>query len=416
MADTVDILLREFRAGEGPAAAIRAAARERFASSGLPTPRAEQWKFTNLRPLDRFLADAAPAAAEGTADIPAPLVEGAWQVVLVDGRVTTDLSAIAEAGLEIAPLSEDSLVRLGGTGNVHPVRDLSLAMATETLSLRVSRGATLARPVEILFLATGTRPASHVVMAIDLGEMADATLVERHVGPGGGLLTVAGHVRVGDGARLRHIKVQDAATEAFHLAITNGEAGRDAVWERFVLSVGARLARDEVDVLLGATGAEVRLLGAAVGRGNQHLDHTTRIDHAVPRTTSHEVYKTVLDDSARGVFQGSILVRKDAQKTSGHQLNRALLLSPKAEMDSKPALEIFADDVKCSHGATTGDLDEVALFYLRSRGVPMAEARALLVQAFLDEVFDGVDNQDLRAALLGRVHAALGRPGEDARG
>lgn len=411
MTSTADILLAGFHAGDGADATVRGAARDRFAASGLPTPRVEQWKFTNLRPLDTWLASAVPVANDTVPDLPPPLADDVVRIVVLDGQIATDLAALGAAGLEAGPVPGDALGDVAGNGETNPVRDLSVAMAGATLSLRIAPDTGLSRPVELLFLSTGARTATHVVLAIELGERAEATLVERHAGPGAGLLTLASHVRIGDGARLRHIKVQDCGPEAFHLANSDATIGRDATWERFTLALGARLARDEVDVLLAAEGASVRLHGATVGRGSQHLDHTTRIDHAVPRTTSHEVYKTVLDDRARGVFQGAILVRAGAQKTDGHQLNKALLLSPRAEMDSKPALEIFADDVKCSHGATTGDLDEDALFYLRARGVPMAEARALLVQAFLDEVIDNVADAGLRAALVARLHAALAAGG-----
>ncbi len=231
--------------------------------------------------------------------------------------------------------------------------------------------------------------------------------VERHCGTHACAATMARRIRLADGARLRHVKVQDESQEAFHLADSAVEIGRDASYERFILSVGARLARDEVHTALNGQGSSVRLLGAYAGRGQQHLDHTTHIDHAVPNTTSHEVYKGVLDDRSRGVFQGGIRVMQDAQKTAGHQLNKALLLSRRAEIDSKPALEIYADDVICSHGATAGEIDEDALFYLRARGIDAEAAKNLLVQAFLDEVFDGIADETLRERLKQRVHAAL---------
>lgn len=391
MGSALDILLRG--AGESAAAA-------RLRESGLPTPRLEEWKFTNLRPLEKFLAEG--GAAGNAPAVPVPISEGAVQIIVRNGRLENVFGDVN--GFSVNGSASGAAPRENSA-----VADMVAALAQGALTLRIERGAVLEKPVELVFLSDGADgPAHHASVAIEAGENSEALLIERHVGDGGYLNANAVTVTLGQNARLRHIKVQDESPDGFHLADICAELGRDASYHRFILTLGARLARDEVHAICAGEGAELRLHGAYAGAGEQHMDHTTHIDHAVPHTSSHEVYKGVLDDRARGVFQGGILVRKDAQKTDGHQLNKALLLSPKAEIDSKPALQIYADDVKCSHGATAGEIETDQLFYLRARGVPEDEARALLVQAFLDEVFDGIREDELRAALIGRLHAKLG--------
>lgn len=389
MSDPLDIILKGI---DGPAAA-------RLREIGLPTPKLEDWKFTSLRPLEKFLTDGgAPGKAPARPD---PLVAGAAQIVIRNGRVDGEFSTVN--GISVNASGGDLVPRDGSA-----VSSMVAALAQGSLTISIDRNATPDKPLEIVFLSDGTDgPAHHVSISIDAGENSEALLIERHLGDGAYLNANAVSVSLCQNARLRHVKVQDDSRDGFHLADVTADLGRDAVYSRFIMSIGSRLARDEVHALCGGEGCELRLLGAYAGSGEQHLDHTTRIDHAVPNTSSHEVYKGVLDDSSRGVFQGGILVRQDAQKTDGHQLNKALLLSPKAEIDSKPALEIFADDVKCSHGATTGEIEAEQLFYLRARGVPEADARALLVQAFLDEIFDNIREEDLREALIARLHAKL---------
>ncbi len=407
MDSTAEILLERFSAD---ADADRTAARDRFRAAGLPTPGQEAWKFTNLRPLAQFLDARAEPANDSTPDLPGRLVDDAYRVVIIDGRVDGEASGTGIGGLS---LSRGSGLQSGTAGN-RALRDLSIAMADDGLRIVLEANAAPAQALELVFIGTGSRPdGHHFTLEMELGANSALTVVEHHLGSNAYAATLATDVRLADGARLRHVKLQDESDAAFHLSDCALEIGRDASCERFVLSVGSRLARDEVHVALNGQGSSVRLLGAYAGRGQQHLDHTTHIDHKVPNTSSHEVYKGVLDDRSRGVFQGGIRVMQDAQKTAGHQLNKALLLSRQAEIDSKPALEIYADDVVCSHGATAGEIDEDALFYLRARGIDAAAAKNLLVQAFLDEVFDGIADEALRERLKDRVHDALQVEGSD---
>ena len=192
---------------------------------------------------------------------------------------------------------------------------------------------------------------------------------------------------------------------AFHISATHVRADRDARYESFLLTTGAGLSRNEIEVVLDGSGASCRLDSGYLVRGRQHVDNTTEIIHAKPHTTSAEVYKGVLDDQARGVFQGRIVVEKGAQKSDGHQLNKTILLSDRAEIDTKPELEILADDVKCSHGATAGELDDAALFYLRARGIDLADARRMLVEAFIGDTLENLSDESVRAAFARRIGA-----------
>ena len=270
------------------------------------------------------------------------------------------------------------------------------------------------RVLEVLYLTVpGLSPQiSNFLNVISIEAGAETTLIERHVVVGDGeptLMNGATHIRIRDGGRLHHVKLQAEGSNANHVWHTVVEVERGCTYNSHVVSTGGLLARNAVSVELLGEGAHCTLDGAYAGRDRQHLDHTSKIVHAVADTTSRQVYKGVLDDNSRGVFQGHIVVAEDAQRTDGHQLNRALMLSDHAEIDSKPMLEIYADDVKCSHGATAGDLDDTQLFYLQSRGIPRDEARRLLVEAFLAETIDGIPFEPAREAALTLVQEHLAR-------
>jgi Fe-S cluster assembly protein SufD len=210
-------------------------------------------------------------------------------------------------------------------------------------------------------------------------------------------------IRVENGATLTHAKLQDEGPQAFHVALGRVRIGDEAVYDNFTLHRGAELARNEIHARIDGTGADCRLNGAYLGTGRQHVDNTTVIDHKAPGSRSSEVFKGALDEKARGVFQGRIVVHRDAQQTDGHQLNKTLLLDRNAEMDTKPELEIYADDVKCSHGATIGELDDMALFYLQARGIDAATARDMLVSAFLNEAVEELRDEALADAFRARI-------------
>jgi Fe-S cluster assembly protein SufD len=224
---------------------------------------------------------------------------------------------------------------------------------------------------------------------IDIGESSRLTLIEHHMPSTADIVKIVDtEIHLGAQAKLVHGKIVHGDSAAAHLTMTRVHVAKGAYYDNFTLIKGGRLIRNEIDVSLAGPLAQCNLNGIMLLRGHQHADTTTRITHLAPYGTSSEFYKSVVADQARGVFQGKILVAKDAQKSDGNQLSRALLLSDQAEMDAKPELEIYADDVKCSHGSTVGDLDAEAMFYLRTRGLNETEARALLIHGFIEEAID----------------------------
>ena len=404
-------------AGSGWLDGLRKGGAHRFEGLGLPTRRVEDWKYTDLRTL---ASDPFGHAHEPDADVSVPDMDlGAepYRAVFVNGHFhagLSDLTGLPDGvvALPLAQAMQDSraflesyLGRVATLGRRHFVA-LNTAWLADGFALYVPDGMTIERPIELVFIgATGdTRAAWHPRNLFVLHPGAQATIVERHIGQTGTYLsnTVA-EIVLATGSRLNHFKLQDEAADAFHIATTQIHASADAVYENFSLMTGSSVARNQIAIELQAPGSSCMLNGAYLGRGKQQLDTTTLIDHAAPDCKSSEVYKGALDERSKGVFQGRIVVRKDAQRTNGHQSNKALLLSDKAEIDAKPELEIYADDVVCSHGATVGELDEHALFYLRARGIPLEEARGLLIDAFVDGAIDEISNAAIREAF--RSHA-----------
>jgi Fe-S cluster assembly protein SufD len=256
--------------------------------------------------------------------------------------------------------------------------------------------------VQLISIATSDADF-HPRHSVHLGENARLTLVEISAGQGTYLLNTVAEIHVADGAALTHIRLQDEALTAFHVSTTYADVQAGGTYDSFTLNIGARLSRTEVHAQLSGSGAAAHLNAAQLLAGSQHADFTSIVSHTAPNCQSRQTVKNVLAGRSRGVFQGRIEVARAAQKTDGYQMNQALLLSPQAEIDTKPELEIFADDVKCSHGATVGELDADQMFYLRSRGVPEAEARAILVRAFLTEALDAVTDETIRARLEAAV-------------
>lgn len=391
----------------------------RFSESGLPTNRDEAWKYTSLRPIARAKYEAAPANDDADfGSLPALMLEGSARAVFVNGRLAPSLSDLDGLAGCVSPLADalgepwvQSLLSAGVDG-AQVMYALNAALFDDGLAIRVLDGETLARPLEILYVAApGDRSLMwHPRMAVDIGANASATIIERHIGPAKGayLANHGADIRVADGATLTHAKAQIEGGEGRHLAMSRVSIGENALYDNFVLTLGAALSRNEVAATLGGFNSEVRLNGAYRLTDRQHADHSSRIDHSAPGTRSRQVYAGAIGDHGRGVFQGHIVVDQIAQQTDGHQLNRALLLSDHSEIDSKPVLEIYADDVKCSHGATAGDIDDDQLFYLRARGIPAEQARQLVVRGFLADAAEGLGDDAVRAAFLAELDRALG--------
>ncbi len=397
--------------------ALRLGGIRRFRDLGLPGAKVEDWKYTRLRPLEDT-AFRPVLEADGTAAVDRlpTLFEGrdVPRIVFVNGCLSTSLTRLAglPKGVTVESLA-DAVARDPEWVEAHLGRNarqdnrsllaLNTAMMNSGVVIRVAKNVAVETPIEVVFVAglTNQPVAYYPRNLIVLEEGADATIVKHHAGIGVGayFANSVSEITVGDNARLKHYRVQTESMEATHLGALHVHVGRDATYETFGLSAGGRLSRTECHVRLEGEGAHCALNGAYLMKGREHCDNTTLIEHTVPNTTCREVFKGVLDDEACGVFQGKIVVHKDAQKTDGQMLTKTLLLSDGAEMDAKPELEIYADDVKCSHGATTGRLDETALFYLRSRGIPEALARNLLVRSFVAQAIDEISDLTVREAM-----------------
>ena len=394
---------------------LRAAAVERVRQLGLPTVRVERWKYTNLNSLIAVPFTPGGVAASTVAAARIPVTAGRHSFVIVDGHFRPELSSTQwPDGLTISSLADllrDEPESLRSVLEADPRDDaldaLNLAFATDGCVLHVAAGAVIETPVEVVHVSTAaTAPtAAHTRHRLIAEAGSGVTILESFAGDPASVYWTQSvwDIDVRQGATARRYKDQQEGSKAFHIAADRVRIARDARYESFVLTTGAALSRNEIAVVLGGSGASCRIDGGYLARDRQHVDNTTEIRHAKPHTTSAEVYKGVLDDQARGVFQGRIVVEKDAQKADGHQLNKTILLSDRAEIDTKPELEIFADDVKCSHGATAGELDDDALFYLRARGIDLAEARRLLVEAFINDALANVSDAAIRAAFQRRI-------------
>jgi Fe-S cluster assembly protein SufD len=405
----------------------REGAIRRFGELGWPVRKQEAWRFTDLRPLQRTAFPPATAAGPATAaDVAAWHYPGAaHRIALVDGTFAPALSAIGTLprGAWLAPTAQtvrerpdmfEAALREIDTVGGQPFVSLNAALFADGFVLALEPGVALDGAIEIVHLGRAANRSSHVRNLMLLGPQSRATVIETYAGRGDYWTNAVGVIGIGAGAALRHIKVQDESGTAIHLGHNRIDVDRDGRYENFTLSLGGRLARTDIHLKLGGEGAACGLFGATLLRGEQEGTIATVVDHAAPGCVTREYFKSVADDRAHGVFLGTIGVRPQAQKTDANQLSKNLLLSRRAAIDTKPELEILADDVKCSHGATVGDLDEAALFYLESRGIPVAEARRMLIEAFASEAIGRIEDDAAVRAHLGR-HVTRWLAGEAGR-
>ncbi|MCB8874996.1 Fe-S cluster assembly protein SufD [Acidisoma silvae] len=396
-------------------AAPRDAAAALLRDKGLPTPKEEAWHYTNLRSVAALDFQEPIADTQAGVDLLAllPKVEGP-RLIFVDGRYRPDLSTSPD-GLEVK-----SFAGTGVFGDLtKPERDRVVALNTMLTEDGIIIDVPAGFDAGFLMLAQLTsgrhrRVASHPRHRISLGEGARLVLLEVSAGIGEYLNNPVIEIAVAEGAHLTHGRLQQDSEDAFHLGTIYADTAANGVYDCFSLALGAKLGRTEIHARLGGEQAAVHLNAAQIMGGNQVSDFTTAISHDAPNCPSRQTVKSVLTGKARAVFQGRIEVARIAQKTDGYQMNQALLLSPDAEINSKPELEIYADDVKCSHGATVGALDPEQLFYLRSRGVPADQARMILVRAFLTDAFEAVAHEGLRDVFEHAVEQWWATTGKDA--
>ena len=414
--------------GGSETAAVRAAAFNHFAVAGLPHPRIESWKYTDLRRLMRDAKPLAPAPdAEAIADVrtAGALLRGLGlrRLVILNGAFLPEQSDLAdlEPGLTVrsmaGALAVDEPLLSQGLGALVPADDPALAINTalagDGVVICIAPGTVIKRPIHLVFVNAGTPAAMVTRSLVVVGGKAAVTLVESHEGPDKSEYQVntALQLVVGDDARVEHVKVTGEGSAAIHVATLLANLGARVRFNSSAFNAGGAVVRNQSFVLLAGEGSDANLRGVSLLARRQHADTTLTVDHAAPGCQSRELFKSVVDDEGRSVFQGKITVQQLAQKTDAKMMARALLLSDDAEADSKPELEIFADDVQCGHGATTGALDDQLKFYLMARGIPEKEAEALLIQAFAAEVVEAIEDEGIREALLETTLGWLGRRG-----
>jgi Fe-S cluster assembly protein SufD len=401
----------------------RAAAR--FAALGFPTTRDEEWRFTNVAPIaSGEFKPALTAAAD--ADLSGAIYGDVQnRLVVLNGRFSPELSrvgalpagvrvgSLATAVTEQAEIVQRYLGQLAEFGT-RAFTALNTALAADGAFVYIPDGAIIEEPLELLFVTTAAADASVMSTARALvvtGERAQCRVVETYYGTTGATYFTNGVTEVfcGEGSIVDHYKVQQESLEAYHVASMHVHASRAATFSSHSFSLGGKLVRNDVFAMLDGEGAECTLNGLYIADGDRLVDNHTSIDHAKAHCPSHEIYKGILGGTARAIFNGKIIVRQDAQKTDAKQTNRALLLSDTAQINTKPQLEIFADDVKCTHGAAIGQLDDDAIFYLRARGLTYFEARDMLIHAFAGDILDRIKIDGLRSALEGELYAQLAK-------
>ena len=414
--------------GDDAVAALRKSAFDVFVKEGLPHRRVEDWKYTDLRALMRDakpLADppghAEKAAAKGAGALLGDI--DARRLVFVDGAFVAEMSDAAnlEPGLSVRSLAEaladGDPTLTAHLGKVAPASNVAVALNTALMGdgalIRIAAGAAIERPLHLLFVASDKPAATFVRSLVVVEAGARAMLIESHEGPAGAdyQSNAVLELLVGDKAHVDHVKIIGEGADALHVSTLAAAIGGQARFNSFSYTAGGAVVRNQLFLKFDGEGTVAGIRGAALLRGRQHADTTLVAEHKARDCQCREVFKTVLDDEARGVFQGRIIVRPQAQKTDAKMMTQALLLSDRAEADNKPELEIFADDVQCGHGATAGALDDELKFYLMARGIPAAEAESLLIQAFLGEAIEGIEHAGLREALMDSVVAWLKRRG-----
>jgi Fe-S cluster assembly protein SufD len=431
VAERVDTYLAEhgrFVTARGAAAPpwlreLRTRGAERFSATGFPTVRQEEWRFTNVAPIADTafrLADAAPTnAAQLVNQVAIP--SAAARIVILNGHFAPELSkadgvtagmvagSLARAAADGAP----DIAHLGQLArDTTPFVALNTAFLEDGAFIAIPAGAVVEAPVHIVVVNGGAgKTMAHPRTLIVMGANSQARIVQTFLGSAGEchFANAVTEVVVGENAVLDLVTDQREIDSAYHIAAVQARLDRSATFRARGITLGGKLVRNDIVAVLDGEGAHCALDGAYLVDGERLVDNHTTIDHAMPHCTSHELYKGILDGRARAIFNGRIIVREDAQKTDSKQTNRALLLSDDAQVNSNPQLEIFADDVKCTHGAAIGQLDEEAMFYLRARGLTMRDARDMLIHAYAGEVLEMIPVDSLKCQLERELFTQLDR-------
>lgn len=398
----------------------RREALDAFLAAGFPTRRDEAWRYTDLKPIAEADFDVAPAETSAEvrrktaallADAAAlPADEASGRIVLIDGRLDEQLSRLdGAAGLEIARTGPERAPRAGRAA-AHPLALLNRAFARDVVSIRAASGARIDKPLELFVVAGGAgRIAQHPRIAISLGKHARLDVVVHCIdaAEAEGWVNLVVDVTQDDGSHLAMHRLQEHGAQLHHTSLLAADVGRDASLAAAYVDLGGRVARNDVDVRLAAPGAAAELFGVFVAAPGRHVDNEIHVEHAARETRSDTAFRGIADRTGRGVFRGKVLVQRDAQKIDARQKSDNLLLAEHAEIDTRPELEIYADDVKCSHGATVGEIDADHMFYLRSRGIDEQSARALLTFAFARTLLERLEPARLRDRAIRLVAGQL---------
>lgn len=396
--------------------ASREAALVAFTEQGFPTTRIEDWKYTDVRPIEKreFTLAHETSHAIGAHTLNKYLFKdmACHLLVFVDGRYSESLSSLSQLPpalsiKDIASALHDNSTQSYLGKIADPEKNgfaaMNLAFMNDGTVINIADGGNIEWPIHLMFLSSGSKEeiTSQTRILIVAGNNSHAKIIENYRALGDSVYfnNITTEVKLGQNARLEHYKIQQESTKAFHVATLQVEQGRDSTFNSCSVSLGAQLARNDIHACMSDEGATCHLHGLYVTGGRQHTDFHTRIDHAKPRCNSHEFYKGILDGHSRAVFNGRVYIYPDAQKSAAEQQNKNLLLSENAEVDTKPQLEIYADDVTASHGATVGQLDENMMFYLRSRGIDHNTARALLVYGFAHDIVERITLDSLQKYL-----------------
>ncbi|HKO59905.1 MAG TPA: Fe-S cluster assembly protein SufD [Pyrinomonadaceae bacterium] len=404
---------------------LRSIAMERFSELGFPSVKDEEWKYTNVAPIARMnLQSRPPAAVLDVSEFAVPEA-GESQLVFLNGKLQSEQSSLASLADGVIAVDligacsgeRGTLVREHLSRSADYVSNGFTALNTGFISdgvfIHIPRNAAASQPIHLLFVSDGAQPVTFPRVLIVAEENSSATIIESYLGAAGAeyFTNAVVEIVLKDGARLEHYKVQREGADAFHVATTVAELGVNASYDTTTINFGGKLSRHDVRVVMDHEGAECWVDGLYLVTDNQHTDTHSVIDHRQPHCTSHQLYKGILDGKSRAVFNGKVFVRHGAQKTDAMQTNKNLLLSNEARVDTKPQLEILADDVKCAHGAAVGQIDEEELFYLETRGIHPDLGRNLLTYGFAEEVINKIKvdsiKQQLDKAVLNRLNTRL---------
>ena len=383
-----------------------------FKTLGLPHRRIEEWKYTDLRSSLKEAFVPAPKSSIAVSKAALSSALGPFaaincaRLVFVDGHHAPALSTSAGlSGVHVSTAAEragDHHLATPALSARNAVAALNVAFASDGAVVDVPASTSLDRPLMLVFLSTATVASTVTTRCfITIGKKAAATLIEVHaqIGSSAVQANAATELTIGDGATVDHVKVVLGAQNGVHLSNWDVKVGANALYRAAQLTPSAGLARNDVRISLDGRDSTFDFAGIALGRNTDHIDTTMEINHLAPGCQSRELFKTVIDGRARTVFQGKVYVAQAAQKTDGKQMAQALMLSPDAEFDSKPELEIYADDVACGHGSTCAEIDPALIFYCQSRGIPEAQARALLIESFVGDAIEKIDNPAIRRAM-----------------